>query len=293
MLHFFRVHLTTATLFAAGLGVAAAQTALPAGGAHYTITQSGKSLGEAQYAVAPVSGGSTLTSSGHLTLQSFSYSFASTATVDAQGNLVRDQLTGSVHGAKASGNNIRFDTASDPTGRSFQMNITADGKQSTNSVDRHRNTVLAPDLDPAAYTLMAHLALEQPKTAWVLIPKENGILVPAEYTRTGDLSGVLNGQNISVKHSVVAVSDQNSLVIELFYTESGLLLEADLNAQNFYVTQDGFKLLNRPKPVAPPPGEAPQQPGQQSQPSQPGQPQQPGQPGQAPEPGQQPPPPRQ
>ena len=251
------------------LGTSAAQTpfALRAGGAHYTITQNGKALGDAQYAVAPISGGATLTSSGHLKLDNFTYSFSNTATVDAQGNLARDQLTGSVHGAKASGNNIQFDTAADSTGKSFQIHINADGKQSTNTVDRHRNTVLAPDLDPAAYTLMTHLILTQPQTAWVLIPKQTGILVPAEYTPEADLNGTLNGQNVTVKHTVVVMSSQNSIVIELFSTAAGELLEADLNAQNFYVTRDGFKLLNRPKPVPPPAGEAPQQ-GQNGQPGQ-------------------------
>lgn len=242
-----------------GAVAAQAQIAMPAGGSHYNITQNGKSLGDAQLSVAPISGGDTLTSSGHMKLDKFSYSFNSTATVDSQGNLVRDQLTGSVHGAKASGNNIQFTTASDTTGRSFQININADGKLTTNSVDRHRNTVLAPDLDPAAYTLMAHLALTRPQTAWVLVPKETGILVPADYQLAADVRGTFNGQNITVKHSIVALSDQNSVVIEIFYTENGTLLEADLNAQNFYVIQDGFKLLNRPKPVAPPAGEPPQQ----------------------------------
>jgi hypothetical protein len=52
---------------------------------------------------------------------------------------------------------------------------------------------------------------------------------------------------------------QNAIVVELFYTESGDLLEADLDAQGLRVAQTDFKLLNRPKPVPPPAGEAPQQ----------------------------------
>ncbi len=241
------------------------QTAAPARGELFTIIQNGKSLGKAEYSTAPVAGGETLHSTGSMQLKDFSYRFDDTVTVDTQGNLVRDQLTGSVHGAKASGNDIRFNTASDPTGRSLQINITANGKQSTNTVDRHRNSVLLPDLDPAAYALMVRLALVQPKSAWIIIPKENGIEVPAEYTQAADLTGTLGGQSITVKHSIVAVSAENSLVVELFYTPEGKLLEADLNAQNFYVTRDSFKLSNRPKPVAPPPGAAPQREGQGSQ----------------------------
>ncbi len=260
---------------------ALAQVALPSTGGHYTVSENGKTLGEAQFSVAPVQGGDTLTSSGGMKFDKFSYSFNSTATVDSQGNLVHNQLTGSVHGSKASGNNIQFNTASDPTGRTFNMKINADGKATSDQVDRHRNTVLAPDLDPAAYTLMVHLALAQPKTAWVIIPKQNGILVPADYSLLDDLNGTLNGQQLSVKHTAVALSMQNSIVIELFYTSAGQLLEADLNAQNIHVTLDGFKLANHPKPIAPPPGESPAAQGTNGQPPQGqapgGQGQQPGQ----------------
>lgn len=260
------------------IALLAALTALPvypqaASSAHseqFAILQNGKSLGRAEYSVAPVTGGETLHSTGSIQLKNFSYRFDDTLTVDAQGNLVRDQLTGSVHGAKVTGNDIHFDTASDATGRSLQMTIVADGKQTTNTVDRHRNSVLLPDLDPAAYALMVRLALEQPKTAWIVIPKENGIEVPAEYTQAADLPGTLGGQSVIVKHSIVAISTENSLVVELFYTPEGKLLEADLNAQNFYIVRDGFKLGSRPKLVAPPAGVAPQQEGEtpprQSQP---------------------------
>ncbi len=249
-----------------------AQNASPGGG-HYTITQGGKTVGEAEYSAAPIPGGRSLTSSGKLNIDKFSYSFRSVVTVDAQDNLVRDELSGSVHSAKVSANNVQFNTASDSTGRELQLSIDADGKKSTNTVDRHRNTVIAPDLDPAAYSLMAHLALQHPKTAWVLIPKETGILVPAEYTTVADVRGTYNGQSVTVKHSIVALSDQNSVVIEIFYTPDGQVMETDLNAQGLFVTRDGFKLINRPKPVAPPHGQAPpaqdpnqpqqQQPGQQ------------------------------
>jgi hypothetical protein len=247
----------------AASSAALAQSALRPGTTQFTVTQDGKHVGDTQSSTAAISGGDALTSSGGMKLDKFSYSFQSSATVDSQGNLVRDRLTGSVQSAKVSGNNIQFDTASDSTGRSFQINVTADGKHTTNSVTRHRNTVLMPDLDPAAYALMAHLALSQPQTAWVLVPKQDGILVPAHYRLLSDLNGTLNGQHITVKHSAVAVGVQNAVVVELFYTASGDLLEADLDAQGLQIAQNGFKLLNRPKPVPPPAGEAPQQNGQQ------------------------------
>ena len=139
-------------------------------GAQFHITQNGKVLGEVRYAVAEAGEARAWTSSGGMKLGSFAYSFSNTATVDAQGNLVRDALRGSVQGGKVSGKDIRFDTASDATGKQFTIHVEANGTGTGNSVDRHRNLVLTPDLDPAAYTLMARVALTQPKTAWVLIP---------------------------------------------------------------------------------------------------------------------------
>jgi hypothetical protein len=244
----------------------AAQTPspLPSGGAHYTIFQGTKPLGDAQYAVASIAGGYTLTSSGHMTLAKFSYGFHNEATLDASLNLVRDTLTGSVNGTKAHGNNISFNTASDATGRDFQMSVSANGKQTSNTVDRHRNTVLVPDLDPAAYMLMVHFTLEQVPTAWAIIPKENGLLVPAAYDPKDDVRGTLNGADINVKHVTAVLSDTNAITLELYYTPDGKLLESDLNAQNLYVVRDGFKLAVHPAPTPPPPGQVPQKPGEQA-----------------------------
>ena len=235
--------------------------------AHYSIVQGDKKLGEAQYSVTPVAGGYALTSGGRMSLAKFSYGFHNESTVDSSFNLVRDTLSGSVNGTKAHGSNISFSTASDATGREFQIQIAADGKQTTNTVDRHRNTVLVPDLDPAAYLLMARLALTGPQSAWVLIPKETGLLVPTAYEPQADVRGTLNGATIAVKHTTAALSDANSVTLELYYTADGQLLEADLNAQDFDVVRDGFRLLEHPAPTPPPPGQAPpqQQPGQQPQ----------------------------
>jgi len=223
-----RSSLFSFALLASTFGIAAsahAQVRLAAGSERYTVTegsaaqnakqsqgvQPGQTLGQAEYSVSPLAGGFAITSSGQMTLAKFSYSFRAQSTIDSQMNLVRHELTGSVNGAKAHGNDIRFNTAADSTGKEFQINISAAGKQSTNTVDRHRNTVLMPDLDPAAYMLMARLALAQPQTAWVLIPKETGVLVPAEYELRADLRGTLNGQNVTVKHSTAVLSVRSSI----------------------------------------------------------------------------------
>lgn len=238
--------------------------ALPAGEAHYTLIQAddGKNVGSADCSIQTLPNGYQVNSHGELKMAKLSYSFTNENRLDTQLNVVRDQLSGTVNGAQ-----VTFNLASDATGRQFQVNITAQGKNTTNTFDRHQRTVLLPDLDPAAYVEMAHIAMEHPPTAWVVIPKENGLLVPAKYTMQGDVQGTLRGQSVFVHHTSVTISEQNGFSVELYSTGDGRLLEADLPEQNFYVIQDGFRLNSRPH-YTPPHGEAPpaNQPGSQPPP---------------------------
>jgi hypothetical protein len=249
--------------------------ALRPGQGHYNLVQAndGKTVGSAEYTLQPLPNGYQVNSQGQLKMDKLSYSFNNANRLDTELNIVRDQLSGTVNGTQ-----VTFDLASDATGRQFQANITAQGKNTTNTFDRHLHTVLLPDLDPAAYVEMAHFAVTHPPTAWIVIPKENGILVPAEYTMQSDVQGTLDGQSVPVHHASVLVSEQNGFSVELYFTGEGQLLEADLPEQNFYVIEDGFKLDSRPH-YTPPRGSAPpaNQPGQQPYPNQ-------GQPPQYPEP---------
>jgi hypothetical protein len=242
-------------------------TPLPAGSAHYSLIEAsdGKTLGTADVTVQALPSGYQVTSRGEMKMAKFAYTFSNSNLLDSQLNIVRDQLSGTVNGAQ-----VTFNMTSDPTGRLFQISIAAQGKNTTNSFDRHQHTVLLADLDPAAYLEMAHFAIENPATTWVVIPKENGLLVPAQYTMQTDLKADYNGQSIFVRHTSVVVSGQNGITVEIYYTADGHLLEADLPEQNFYVVHDGFKLSARPH-YAPPHGTAPppEQPGQQPNPDQP------------------------
>jgi hypothetical protein len=236
---------------------------VPMGQAHYALVtaKDGKTVGSADCSVASAPGGYQIDSHGTLSMPKFTYSFNNNDRLDSQMNIVRDELTGAVQGQQ-----VTFSMTSDASGRQFQVNIMASGKTTTNTFDRHQHTVLLPDLDPAAYVAMAHFALEHPPTAWVIIPKENGVLVPADYEAQPDAHGTLQGQGVLVHHTSVAVSAQNAMTVEIYYTTDGTLLEADLPQQNFYVIHEGFRLENRPK-YQPPHGEAPP-PEQQQQPEQ-------------------------
>jgi hypothetical protein len=256
------VLLSVALFSAAG----SAQTLQP-GSARYTVYQGDKSVGASEYAVQSTPAGYTVTSHGNLHVGKFSYDFQNAQNLDHSLNLVSDQLSGTVNGSE-----VTFAVHADATGRQFNISIDASGKQTQNTVDRHQHLVLMPDLDAAAYAQMAQLALASPPTSWILIPKQNGLLVPSNYTPDPPVRGRLNGSEIDVQHATVAVSEQNTINVELFYSSDGHLLEADLPEQNFFVQLNGFKLINRPQftpPRSPNAGAPPAgQNGQQQYPQQ-------------------------
>lgn len=260
----FRLFLCAAALTTTAYAQSAA---LNPGTASYTIQQDGKKLGTATYTIQNAPNKYVITSTGKMTEGKFSYSFSNTQKLDLSLNLISDQLSGVV-----SGKAVSFNLKSDTTGRQFLLDISADGQQKTNTVDRNQNTVLLTDLDPAAYLMLTHVALRSPTHTWVLIPKENGFLVPVTFTPQPDTKATVDGRSMTVKYTSGAISSQNAITIELFYLPDGQLLEADLPQQNFYVIRDGFRLTNRPQPPAPPHGQAPppqdQQQNQQAPPQQ-------------------------
>jgi len=229
---------------------------VPVGSSKYTIVQAndGKTVGSAGCTVGSLANGYEIDSRGELKLPKFDYSFSNQNRLDGELDIVRDQLSGTVNGTQ-----VTFGLASDTTGRQFGVTIEASGKTTTNTFDRHRNTVLMPDLDPAAYIEMAHFALAHPLTAWIVIPKQNGLLVPGDYEPKPDAHGTLQGQAILVHHTSVIVSALNGISAEIYFTNDGSLLEADLPEQNFYVIHDGFKLDYRPAYQPPRGSEAPPQ----------------------------------
>jgi hypothetical protein len=228
------------------VGMVQAQTVLSAGSSHYSLLQGDKTVGSSEYTVTPTAAGYTINSRGDLHLSKLSYSFTNSQNLDHMLNLVSDQITGTVNGSP-----VTFAAHADPSGREFQIDVNAKGKETQNTVDRHQHLALLPDLDAAGYLLLARIGMENPQISWILIPKEEGLLVPSVYTRDANVRGRLDGRDINVLHTTVSMSAQNAINVELFYTQEGRLLETDLPQQNFFVVRDGFNLIDRPK-FAPP-----------------------------------------
>lgn len=227
-------------LLSLSLPVFGQSVALPAGQSQFTIMQNGKTLGHTESNIDRLSNGYSIESHGEMELGKFQYSFTSQNRLDPMLNLVQDSITGTVNGKEAS-----FDAASSSNGRQIIIHASGGGKNESNTVTRHQNLVVVPDFDPAAYTEMVHFAMAQPRYSWVLIPKGNGILVPCGYVNKGGAEGRINGRTVTLRHTTVIVSAQNSVQIELYYTSDGTLMEADLTGQNFHVVRNGFEMVNR------------------------------------------------
>jgi hypothetical protein len=259
--------LLLALSFSAGFAQTQTPPALPAGSTHFVIYQGDKSVGSADRTIQPTPNGYAITSQGKMSLSKFSYSFSNSQHLDHSLNLVSDQLSGTVNGKQ-----VTFTAHADSTGRQFQIDIDADGKKTQNTVDRHQHLVLLADLDPAAYTLLTSIGVGNPQSSWVLIPKEQGFLVPSVYQHGSSVRGRLAANQVDVQHLTVNVGEENPISVELYYGRDGDLLEADLPQQNFFVVREGFKLIDRPKPTqphgeAPPPPNGQQAPNGQQQPN--------------------------
>lgn len=227
-------------------GMVHAQMDLHPGSSHFTILQGDKSVGSSETTVTSTAAGYNIASHGDLKLSKFNYTFDNKQSLDHMLNLVNDQITGTVNGSP-----VTFTVNADPTGRQFHIDVNAQGKNTQNTIDRHQHLALLADLDSAGYIILTRIGLENPRVSWVLIPKQDGILVPSVYSQDANVRGQIDGKDVDVQHTTVTVSGQNAVTVELFHTPDGRLLEADLPEQNFYVVRDGFKLIDRPK-FAPP-----------------------------------------
>ncbi len=248
MRRWFPVLLLSLTLPVFGQSVA-----LPGGQSQFTILQNGKTVGHTESNVERVSNGYRIESHGEMSLGRFRYSFTSHNRLDPELNLVRDEITGTVNGKQAT-----FSAESSRDGRQIIIHTEGGGKHETNTVTRHRNLVVMPDFDAAAYLEMVHFAMARPQYSWVLIPKGKGILVPCGYVKKPDVEAAFHGRQTTVRHTTVVINARNAISVELYYDPDGTLMEADLPEQNFYVIRNGFRLVNRPKPTVPHVGTAPQ-----------------------------------
>ncbi len=230
-------------LFAVFLTVSALSVAqsLPSGPSSYSVTLRGQSAGKVSAAITPTSNGYNLTARAKLQLDTTQFAFSRDGAVNQQLNLTKESLSGTVNGSA-----VLFNVSA--ANGKYSIQISANGKQYTNTLDQHPHTVFLPDLDPVA---LQQLATEMVANSdlWVLIPKQTGLLYPVKVENKAQEKGTLNGQSIPVVHKTATINGQ---AYEVFTSGTGLLVQVEIPQQGFALIRDGFQL----RPSAGNPGAA-------------------------------------
>jgi len=244
----------TAGLMAAGLLAAQLQAE------NFTLSQNGKSVGQAFLGLKPGNGGFDLTSGAKIDMPGLKYNFSQNTLLDGGYHLTRAQLSGSVNGTSATVNATK-------QGQQFLMSINANGSVTNTPLAFHQRAVLLPDFDPGALQVLLNLgAAHNNLDIWGLIPKQTGSITALRIATDADMQGALNGKPLTVHHLTVTYGTSKT---ELFSSPANELLQAEWTDEGFALVRQGFKLTPPARPGAPP--AAPLQPA--AQPAQP-QPQQ-------------------
>ncbi len=219
---------------------------------HFTINQGTHPVGRSDFSIQPVRQGNiavpaayAVSSHGTISLQNTKYSFSSTGSLDKDLTILSESLNGAVNG-EAVTFNVR------DTGGNLMINISANGRNSQNSLSRPAQTVFFPDFDLAAYETLLTLAARRPGTPIsAFIPKQNGSILAATLAPQADVQGTLNGVKLTIHHTSLTIGQ---VVSELYYSRTSHIVEVDIPGQTFAVVRDNFQLQ---QPPPPPPSAAP------------------------------------
>jgi hypothetical protein len=234
-------------LFLAGL-LAFLAPAAPAQSGAFQITQNGAPVGTASFTVTATPEGYDSISVVRIAMQGLTYSLSKTEKLDAANHLVHVQLSGVVNGSA-----VTVTGAPDPA--QMLLNISANGRSSTTSLDLHPASVFLPDFDAGAFeTLLAVAVAQNNRDLWVILPKGAGSIAPVQLATYADEQGTLDGKPISVHHLVATIAGS---MIDLFSGPQNQLLQAELRQPGFALVRKGFVLTPPARPGAPPPNPAP------------------------------------
>jgi hypothetical protein len=205
---------------------------LPTGPATYALDLSGHPCGTISTNINPTSNGYALATTAKLQINTTPFAFSRNGVIDRQLNPVKETLNGAVNGSA-----VLF--ALNTAAGKYAINISANGKQYSNSLAQHAHTVFLPDFDPVAVqVLITTLATNQ--SVWVLIPKQTGLLYPVQVAQKPQTQGTLDGKSVTVRHISVTIAGVSS---DIFSTPTGLFLQEETPQQGFALVRNGFKLV--------------------------------------------------
>lgn len=204
---------------------------LPTGSSTYSLTLNGKLCGKISSNIASSADGYSLTTTAKLQIDNTPFNFSRNGMIDRQLHPVEEILNGSVDGSA-----VVFGV--DASEGKYNIKVSANGKQSSNTLAPHPHTVFLPDFDPIAMQVLVTNIITN-KDVWALIPKQTGLLYAIQITERPQEQGTLDGKPVAVRHVTATIAGVAS---EVFSTMNGLFVQQETPEQGFALVRDGFKL---------------------------------------------------
>jgi hypothetical protein len=213
----------------------------------FEVAQLGHPVGTASFNFIATQGGFDSTSLVRVNMTGLDYALSKTERLSADNGLKDVQLSAIVNGSAV---NV---TAAPDAGK-VQLDVSANGRRSSASLDAHPAAVFLPDFDPGALeTLLALGVSRNSRDLWAILPKQSGTapgsVVPVELATYADEQGTLDGKPITVHHLVATIAGART---DLFSGPENQLLQAELPQQGFALVRKGFVLAPPARAPAPP-----------------------------------------
>ena len=209
----------------------------------FSVNLHEKSVGNANFQIAPASGGLNSTSLVRVNMKGLNYAFSKNEQLSPASQLQHVQLSATINGEAVS-------VSAAPDSAQMLINISANGHSTTTRLAAHPAAVFLPDFDPGALQTLLNLAARQNnRDLWAIVPKQSGSVDAVTLATYADQQGTLNGRPVTVHHLVATIAGN---VTELFSGPQNQLLQAELSQQGFALVRTGFVLSPPSNPGAPP-----------------------------------------
>lgn len=217
--------------------------------ASFQIAQHGHPVGTASYRFISTPQGYTSTSLVRVAMQGLDYALSKDEKLTPANHLSHVLLSATVNGSAVT-------VVAKPAAGKLLLNISANGRSTTTTLDEHAGAVFLPDFDPGALETLLTLAIEQnDRDLWAIIPKKAGSVVPVQLATYADMHGAMDGKAITVHHLVATIAGAQT---ELFSGPENQLLQAELPQEGFALVRKGFVLQPPARAPAAPPQPQPQ-----------------------------------
>ncbi len=217
--------------------------AVPALTGSFTVSQLGHPVGTAEFRFTRTTAGYDSASTVKVSMKGLDYALSKTEQLDPARHILHEQLSAAVNGSAVNINGK-------PDAAQFLMNISANGRSSTNKLAGHASAVFLPDFDPGALENLLVLGANQNnRDLWAILPKQAGSVEQVQLATYADEHGTFSGSAVTVHHLVATLAGSET---DLFLSPDNHLLQAELPQQGFSLVRKGFVLSPPAKPVAPP-----------------------------------------